>query len=694
LFELEDESSTAAMGKTHAQKMKSRDGRLGKMARSDRSTTSANIKRKEGRVLNANEKHAVKMKGGHGDVLRAWEVLRTSADKLDEKVEAMKAQKKALVEGAGGEVSAKDDKAMVTKADCDSATGVRDAAVTKTMALITENFAALAKTPVVSRVIQSCIKFGSPDQRNKILTWMSSDFAAFCTDAFAHFIVEALIRHASLTMFRQIVALLIPAMPVVVQVKCGVKVVHSVYSNKMSNTLEKNLIILGIFKDSVQLMKTWPGYPVLEDILEHKSPQQKRILATLFGLTDKLVGKGAADLPFVQRLLCALFRRGVKHEVEELAVTIKSHIKSMLPSKEGATLASVAFAVMQPRSRKEALRDLAGGFLDAATNKFSAPFVARVFDLTYDPQMAMKFLVAPFLENIEAIVASPFGCRVLLHMLTPDAARKEKVLFPSWTEHNLYSRGNTAWNHHTWLDADMEEETVEICAKSAETSHAVVIAPIVKKFVAVFCGADSIGSAEPKSLDGESRATKGFVGCIASEVMNLVHNEPTYAAALGLDAQEIAGLQAAKSNKKGRDAEPEIEVAPVRKSARVEKTPAKKAAVAATPAKATPAAARKSATVAATPATVKKTPAAAPRDADAPMEASARATPGFFSAATPMAKKTPKSVKKASATKFADDDDEEDVAPAKTPAKAKATPAKSATKSTKKDARLSAMNAL
>jgi hypothetical protein len=68
------------MGKTQAKKTEARESRMKSLPRSERLAKMATIKKKEGRVLDASEKHALKMTTEYGEIMRLWEKLRTLSD--------------------------------------------------------------------------------------------------------------------------------------------------------------------------------------------------------------------------------------------------------------------------------------------------------------------------------------------------------------------------------------------------------------------------------------------------------------------------------------------------------------------------------------------------------------------------------------------------------------------------------------
>jgi pumilio homology domain family member 6 len=564
------------MGKTQAKKEEARESRLKKLPRSERLAKMASIKKKEGRVLDSAEKHALKMTTEYGEIMRLWEQLRTSTDpsadpaqvarmlkkKSDRKELRRQAhsKRKSFANDANDDDEDDDDVAEETPS-ASAAASTTEAAKTAPAAaegartvvrfeykypvindllkIITPQFASVVKTPRVSRVIQSMIKYGSFAHLDKLISLLSSDFTAFCNDAFAHFVVCALVRHAPHQQYRKILGMLVPIVPAIVSHKFGMQVVHAAYSSKLCSALDRNLLLLGVFKDSVSVMKHWKGYPVLEDIISQELDHQKRLLQRLFDLSDKLVSvKDAIALPFVQRLVYAFLRFGTKHEITELCVTIKPQLSTLCETREGSVLASLTFSLLEPRARKEALRSISERLSEFVVGKYSSPVIARLFDLVYDAQLLHKFVAAGVEVEMQNIINSPYGFSILIHLVTPDDSRRERVMLPGWKEHNLYSTGNKRWNTHEWLDVEYKKETVEFCNKPAMRTHLNVLPSIVQKFLQLIGDAAVV-----KTLN------KTHVGLIAREVLNCVENEPAYQSALKLTPGDVALLTSVLPNK-------------------------------------------------------------------------------------------------------------------------------------------------
>lgn len=516
------------MGRTNTKKMEARETRLKALPTSERLIKSALIKKKEGRILDASEKHALKMTSEHGEILRLWEQLRktTEAEAADADGEDEEPKKKAAPED--------------TQAIKKSAYEHKYPIVEKLLRLLEPKFANHLRTPSISRVVQSMIKYGSASQVKRLVKLVSKDFAAYATDAYAHFAINALIRHVPHEVYDQLLTALVPAVPQLVTHKFGLEVIHSAYSSRWCSATDRNLLVLAIFKDNIAVMKQWKGYPVLEDVLGRNPPLRKRLLTRLFDLCDKLVSqKEAIGYPFVQRLTYAFVSNGTRDEVSELCDTLRPHIAAIALTREGAPLASLAFSLTEPKQRKEILRAFNDNLGPLATNKYSAPVIARLFDLLYDPQLMTKYLLKDLVEHLSQVVNSPYGYLIVLHLLTPSAERKERYFLHNWEQHNLYSLDNKSWNRHTWLTHNYETETVEICSKPAMASHLHALPTIVHAFLKLATATEdgAEGEQSPKKL------VKHHASLIAREILHVCETQSMYKAAIKLTPADVSALE-------------------------------------------------------------------------------------------------------------------------------------------------------
>lgn len=551
------------MGQTNKKKLESREARLKEMPQSERLLKSALIKKKEGRVLDASEKHALKMHSENGEILRLWEKLRATTTSTSSSASSSSTPASSPSEGT--EISTEKSSVAVKKS---TAYEDKYPIVSQLMKLIEPKFESLVRTPTISRVLQSMVKYGSQEDVHTMASWLTKDLLECATGAYGHFVCVAVLRHATRETFQILLAAFLPIIPQLVHHKFGVQVLHSAYTSRWCTVEDRNSLLLSIFKDNASVMRRWEGYPILEHVLQKNKDIQRRLLTRLFTLVEKLISqKEAIGFPFVQRLAYAFLLTGTRDEVSELCDTLRPFVATTIATtREGGPLASLAFSLTHPKKKKEILRDVHGNLGVLTTNKYSAPFVAHLFDFLYDGQLLTKYLVHDMTEHIEQVVNNEYGYRILMHLLTPDLNRKQRFLFPHWiSEHNLFSEQNADWNHHTWLTAEYEPEQIEVCSKPAISSHLLSLPSLVRAFLV--CATREKGA---------TKLNRYHASLIAREILLVVESHPAYKVAFALTPTEVSSLKklapAAGANKREREEEGEekINAAP-RKALKKEK---------------------------------------------------------------------------------------------------------------------------
>eukprot|EP00796_Vickermania_ingenoplastis_P009236 gene9236-6489_t len=496
------------MGQTNKKKTESREARLKLLPQSERLLKTALIKKKEGRVMDAAEKHAIKMSSEHGEILRLWEKLRTSPSSEKEENKSVAQIKSTVYEH-------------------------KYPVVDKLLELIEPKFMAHVRTPVISRVLQSMVKYGSQTHVERVAALLIKDFLTCTTDAYGHFVVMAVIRHANRDVFTKLLNALIPIVPQAVSHKFGVHVLHCAYSSRWSTSSDRDRLCLGVFKYDPSAMKRWVGYPAIEDVVQNNPDIQKHLLTRLFDLVEKLISqKESIGFPFVQRLAFAFLKAGTREEVSELCDTIRPHCAAIAVTREGALLSSLTFSLTHPKKKKEILRDFKERLGELSIGKYSAPVVARFFDLLYDIQLMNKYIANDSIAHIGQLINNEYGYRIMMHLLTPHASRKERYLLPNWMEHNLFSLENTKWNRHTWLTGDYEQEEVEICSKPALNSHLQVLPAFVSAFLSY-----------ARDEKNAAKLNRQHAGLLAREILRVNSEEPRFCQALDLKPKDLEFLQ-------------------------------------------------------------------------------------------------------------------------------------------------------
>eukprot|EP00759_Apiculatamorpha_spiralis_P021784 PhF_6_TR26338/c0_g1_i1/m.37888/K14844/PUF6; pumilio homology domain family member 6 len=376
------------MGRSNTEKERRRDDRLSKLPTSDRALTLATIKKKEGRILNAEERHALKMQGPKGNLLKLWEYIRQKSLSAEE----------------------------------------RASYVEQAMEIMKEDWDKFCRSPQSSRVIQSCAKTGTTSQVDVLYEMCAPNFVSLASDPFAIHVLCSIIRHCSHASFGPIVTQsVIPNVYEISESRTGLLVLDEVYSSEYCTAKLRQEVLCNLL-GAHEEMKRVKGYPVLSD-LTPKATYSQRIVEK----ADRILNKAKPTCEIMHALVLGAIQYVGDEEApwkKEVFDQLRPHTRILAAtSHEGSVLASSIFVFLPPKERKSLLGEISDAAVSLAGNKYGAPFLSSVIDNQSDAQVLHKTIISKWLEPeaLEELLDMNnfrnFG-KLLLRITTKDLKKK------------------------------------------------------------------------------------------------------------------------------------------------------------------------------------------------------------------------------------------------------------------------------
>eukprot|EP01063_Lacrimia_lanifica_P014160 TRINITY_DN20801_c0_g1_i1.p1 TRINITY_DN20801_c0_g1~~TRINITY_DN20801_c0_g1_i1.p1 ORF type:complete len:596 (+),score=322.84 TRINITY_DN20801_c0_g1_i1:53-1840(+) len=486
---------------------------------------------KDKRVLSADEKHKLKMMGSVGDLMRLWETLREKNKPKKEKNEV----------------------------------------IAQIMELTKESFLLDARKPDMSRIFQSVLKWADHDVKTEIYERCKGHIVTLSGCSHANQFVKSLIEHGSAEVKENVHKELCKAGHKLIAQKYALIPLEHLYNK--SNGEKQNLLLCSFF-DGIEV-KTYEGYPKIGDILSHLQPSSldyKRMVERLHSMLTPVVAKASFDTTVVHRLMEWLFKYGTEFEINDIIEDVGKAVVNISRTKPGAATAALIASHSSQRGRKSMLKSFKHSVAEMCCSKATTYFVARFLDLFDEAEVLIKSFGNEMVQCLDDLVVDPVGSTPLLHLLTPDPARKQKYF--------TFNHFDDLWNadkdpfHMAYLTPSYKAQEKKICEVHPKTKHMALLKHLLPRLTQLLL------------TDIDKMAENVIARRIMTE---LVH----YAKAnkgLGMQKTAVAALEAAlekrsqeKEAKRKHDAVDGKDAAPAAKKA---KPAAKKAAaVAEAPAK-------------------------------------------------------------------------------------------------------------
>eukprot|EP00756_Hemistasia_phaeocysticola_P012652 Hpha_TRINITY_DN15220_c0_g8::TRINITY_DN15220_c0_g8_i1::g.64515::m.64515/K14844/PUF6; pumilio homology domain family member 6 len=386
---------------------------------------------RDNRVLNQDEKHTLKMLGDGGTLLQLWEKLRVKP-----KNKEGKAAKQIQVE--------------------------------KALEMVKKDFIQEARKPDVSRVLQSCVKWGSDASKQEIVRRLKGNVAEMAEGKYSHQLIRSLLIHCK------------PAEKNALYEELKVKTAHLLshkfalpvldHLHSIVSAEKQNALLLQLFS-GLQLQGL-EGYPHLEQILEKASPKgldYKQLVERLHKHSGHLLNKGTIDAHFAHRVVELLLKFGTEIEISEAVDELSKGVVHICKTRHGARAATLVVTHSSHAKRKQILKSFEHSVVDMCLGKQTARFVARLFDLVDDTDLVQKHLLTEMCGDITALLTDSVGGLPILHLLTP-ALNRKKAYFLQQAE-TLWHEDTPDPFHMQVLDAQYAPRRKRICERHPREKH-------------------------------------------------------------------------------------------------------------------------------------------------------------------------------------------------------------------------------
>lgn len=298
----------------------------------------------------------------------------------------------------------------------------RNGPLTELFALLTGKFKEVIVKHDASRIIQTCIKYGSNEQRLLIATELKGAYATISKSRYGKHIVKRLLqycpsmRKAIATEFRGQVAKMIRNVD-------AATVLEEVYC-EYTNAREKNALLLEFYGPEFYLFKKTDtaSIPTLAELLTEKPDRRERILKSIRESLDALVNKGNLGHTIVHRLMLEYVQYEEAARLQDWISTVDEKLVEMLHTFEGARVVSRCLAVATAKQKKVILKSFKPYIKKIACEEYGHQVLLVAFATVDDTVLTRNCIISELLKDLPGYLEDRFGQRVILFLLSGAAA--------------------------------------------------------------------------------------------------------------------------------------------------------------------------------------------------------------------------------------------------------------------------------
>jgi len=296
-----------------------------------------------------------------------------------------------------------------------------------------------------TRVVQACLKWGSREQRCKLLSSLKDHIPKLSIDRFGHVVVLKLLTYAMKTSTErkpseeekkaqaQNLRLFLEAfrgkhLHAAFYHKYGCRVINGIYFSDVVSAKEKRRLLHDVaVPQTVALLRPeLPGSKTLRQLLTSEdltTEQRASISSHLREAAEKAVDKELLGFDIVHFIFQAFCEQATEAQLKDLAEKCMGGAPYLLSSKPGAEALLRLLGVATAKQRKELCRDLKGKFAALATNAVDYVVMIRLATTIDDTVLLGKTMLAEWKTDLATIVFDKYGAKVLAWLFRPDDSR-------------------------------------------------------------------------------------------------------------------------------------------------------------------------------------------------------------------------------------------------------------------------------
>jgi len=271
-----------------------------------------------------------------------------------------------------------------------------------------------------SRVIQSCVKFGTPDHRAKIFTELKDNFYDLASKQYSRFLVLRFITVATKAQKEAIVKEFEGKVVSMVKHKDAADVIDRIY--QYSTGLDRCHLLEEFYGKEFVLFKAEKPR-TLAELIEAQPDKKETILNQISKTLDSVLEKGLIYLTIIHRVVAEYFENVSVDKIQEFSAALGPHVIHTVRTQHGAQIAAKCVGYSTPKQRKNIIKTLKGEVPNICCERYGHMFIVKLLDVTDDTVLLSKAILKEVMENIDDLLFDVHGRLVILHLLAPGSTR-------------------------------------------------------------------------------------------------------------------------------------------------------------------------------------------------------------------------------------------------------------------------------
>ncbi|XP_045599262.2 LOW QUALITY PROTEIN: pumilio homolog 3 [Procambarus clarkii] len=288
------------------------------------------------------------------------------------------------------------------------------------MALVRGKVKSLIFAHDTVRVIETLLAVGGEEYRTLIFEELKGDIIELSKNVYSRFFVLKVLRYGTRPQRDEVIKAMKGKVVKLMKNKIASDVVELAY-NDYANATQRSMMVQEFFGPQFRLFHEEDVH-CLDDAIKKYPSNREFILKDFFSALQPIIDKGVFTNSMVHTLLRDFMLVCSVGDRAGVIEALKESLTPIIHTRDGARVAMLCLWHGTGKDRKTILKSFRTHFVKIATEEHGHMVLLAAFDCVDDTQFMKKVVISELMDELDQIVASDYGLRVLRYLVAPRSA--------------------------------------------------------------------------------------------------------------------------------------------------------------------------------------------------------------------------------------------------------------------------------
>ncbi|CAN4115052.1 unnamed protein product [Withania somnifera] len=282
----------------------------------------------------------------------------------------------------------------------------------------------IASSHVSSRVLQTCVKHCTQDERNAVFVEIRPHFITLASNTYAVHLVTKMLDNASKDQQAGFISSLHGHVAALLRHMVGSLVVEHAY--QLGNAAQKQTLLMELYSPELQLFKDLISVKEarLVDVISNLQLQKGSVIRHMASVLQPILEKGILDHSIIHRALVEYLTIADQSSAADIILHLSSpDIVRMIHTKDGSKIGIFCIKHGSAKERKRIIKGMKDKVGKIAHDKCGTLVLVSILSIVDDTKLLSKVIIREIEGILKELLLDQNGRRPLLQLLHPNSPR-------------------------------------------------------------------------------------------------------------------------------------------------------------------------------------------------------------------------------------------------------------------------------